>query len=292
MSQTRTPGASQQVLSEGKRRFFESFGYVVLRGWLADDIGWISDEFDALFQRSGVDLAPERRRTMIMPFIDHSPRLAALLEHPAIDTALSGLLGADWQYLPGEGNVFFAGTGWHIDGPPTSLPFIKIAMYLEPVGSGTGTLRFIPASHQRWIGMPDDPSKVLEAFDVTDDDVPAPVIESSPGDLLVFLHHTYHASSGSQPGRRMFTINACRPVVGAAAEADFAKYLDRHVKYAMNRSRKLFPDYVLEGLYGRTLMETASERMRPHLALAERYDPVVADLVQQYLRSPLEGWHF
>jgi hypothetical protein len=39
-------------------------------------------------------------------------------------------------------------------------------------------------------------------------------------------------------------------------------------------------------------METASSRVRPRLQLAERYDPVVADLAQQYLKSPLEGWHF
>jgi hypothetical protein len=34
-----------------RSRFFETFGFLKLPGLLADDIGWISDEFDAIWSR-------------------------------------------------------------------------------------------------------------------------------------------------------------------------------------------------------------------------------------------------
>ena len=44
----------KESLSEQQKRHFETFGYLVLPGLLADDIGWIREEFEAVFQDRGV----------------------------------------------------------------------------------------------------------------------------------------------------------------------------------------------------------------------------------------------
>ena len=37
-------------LSQQQHDFFETFGYLVLPGLLKDEIGWIIEEFEAVFQ--------------------------------------------------------------------------------------------------------------------------------------------------------------------------------------------------------------------------------------------------
>ena len=281
------------ALTDGDRKFFADYGYLILRGALKSDIHWIQTEFDRLFREIydqwHVNMNPDRRRYMITPFIDRSPRLATLLDHPAIDGVLTSLFGENWSYLPGEGNYFHGGTGWHTDGPPTTVQFTKIAVYLEPVARGTGCLQFVAGSHQPGYSIP-PPFQLAQTYD--GQEVPAVAAETEPGDLLVFHHMTYHASAGHQTQRRMFTINACPPLVSAQDADEFRSYLDRTVKYAMNRTRQYYPAYLMNTLYDTNIIESAPPARLSHLQLAKEWDPVVAQLCAEYLRSPLQGWHW
>lgn len=281
-------------ISEGQRRFFNDFGYLRLRGWLRKDIDWITTEFETLFadtyRRWGVEVDPHNRRYILAPFIDASSSLSTLVDHPAVDAAFEGLLGGDWCYLPGEGNYLHAGTGWHVDGPHASIPFVKMAIYLDPVGRDSGCLQFIAGSHRpQWAISPTD--RMQEEYGVDESDLPGTPVPTEPGDLLLFRHTTYHASSGAKPLRRMFTLNACPPPT-QRQEAEFLSYLDRTVKYFTSRIRNQSPTYRMDSLYGAAIVETSSRRRLRRLALRERFDGAVVELADQYDAEPLQGWHF
>lgn len=120
---------------------------MVLPGLLAGDIGWITDEFEAVFQDRGV-VHDGQKRSTVGPFIDQREKLCTLLDHPKIDALASLLLGEDFNYIAGDGNYYTGDTPWHSDGFHRVGEFVKIALYLDPVGRDTGALRVIPGSHR------------------------------------------------------------------------------------------------------------------------------------------------
>ena len=113
-----------------------------------------------------------------------------------------------------EGNLHVGDTQWHGGGLDLELvSHIKIAFYLEPNTKGTGALRFIPGSHKlgfRKLIQPlttqqDDPTAM--PFGVAGADVPSVVIESQPGDFIIFSETLWHAAFGGPPGRSQHAIS-------------------------------------------------------------------------------------
>ena len=137
----------RESLSEQQKRHFETFGYLVLPGLMADDIGWITEEFEAVFRDRGV-VHDGTKRSCIVPFIDQRVRLSTLLDHPRLQALIGGLLGEDFNYLGGDGNYYAGDTGWHSDGFHRVGKFLKVALYLDPVARDTGCLRVIPGTHR------------------------------------------------------------------------------------------------------------------------------------------------
>lgn len=84
--------------SEQQRAFFEAFGFLKLPGLLKTEVAEITAEFEAVFPQLGLK-HDGTKRTMIVPFVDQRPGLCALLDHPAINAALSNLLGPDFNYM-------------------------------------------------------------------------------------------------------------------------------------------------------------------------------------------------
>ena len=82
--------------------FFDTFGYLYLPGLLADDIGWISEEFDAVWARRP-DLHHDGVHRTIYPdaFFNASSILAQLIEHPLLSSICEELLGPDIAYYGG-----------------------------------------------------------------------------------------------------------------------------------------------------------------------------------------------
>src|SRR5882672_2534528 len=124
-------------------QLFDTFGYRVLPGLLADAIGWVSEEFEAVGRDRGV-LHDGTKRSCIVPFIDQRARLCTLLDDPRVDGLAAGLLGEEFNYLGGDGNFYTGDTAWHSDGFHTVGRYLKVALYLDPVGRDTGCLRVIP----------------------------------------------------------------------------------------------------------------------------------------------------
>ena len=198
------------TLTTQQKQFFETFGYLVLPGLVADDIGWITSEFEAVFQDRNIEHDPSKR-TCIVPFIDQRERLCTLLDHPGINGVASGLLGDDFNYMGGDGNFYTGDTPWHSDGFHTVGKFLKIALYLDPVKRDTGCLRVIPGTHRtedNWAAK--QAIKSQELWGIEQRDVPAQALESQPGDVVAFNHNLMHCAFGGNSRRRMFTLNCCR----------------------------------------------------------------------------------
>ncbi len=213
---------------EQQRAFFEAFGFLKLPGLLADELATITAEFESVFSEFGINPDGTQCKS-IVPFIDRRPALSALLDHPAILSAVSNLVGADFNYLGSDGNRFAGDTTWHRDGFTPSNSHIKLAIYLDHVTRETGCLRVIPGSHT---------NSSLDHFqDLTlrdsenvwgrpQRDLPATPIESEPGDVLLFNHRLLHASFGGKPDRRMFTMNLGRRAVTDLEIDDLVCYGD------------------------------------------------------------------
>jgi phytanoyl-CoA dioxygenase PhyH len=213
--------------------FFETFGYLVLPGLLAEDIGWITREFEAVFTDRGL-VHDHSQRTCVVPFIDSRERLSALLDHPRVEGLAASLLGDDFNYVGSDGNYYAGDTSWHSDGFHTVGRFMKIALYLDPVRRDTGALRVIPGSHRvdvenSWAARQARRSK--ELWGIEQNEVPAIALESNPGDVVAFNHNLMHAAFGGSSQRRMFTLNCCRRCESPAEIQDLESYIGGHDRF-------------------------------------------------------------
>jgi hypothetical protein len=229
-----------QLLTEQQKQFFETFGYIVMPGLLADDVNWITEEFEAVFRDRGM-VHDGTKRSCIVPFIDQRELLCTLLDHPRIEGLIASLLGDQFNYVGGDGNYYSGDTGWHSDGFHLVGKFLKVAIYLDPVTRDTGCLRVIPGTHRMdALALPDQgkpgwdarqAGKSRELWGIEPRDVPCMALESQPGDVVAFNHNLMHASFGGSKRRRMFTLNNCRHCETPEEIQDLENYVAAHARF-------------------------------------------------------------
>lgn len=241
---------------EQMKDFFDTFGYLALRGVLRDDIDWITSEFENVFVDHGV-VHDGDRRTCIVPFIDQRERLCTLLDHPVLSHVAQLLLGADFQYVASDGNYYTGDTGWHSDGFHDNNAFVKMAFYLDPVDADSGCLRVIPGSHRPafagWAARRAADSQAR--WGIAHADVPAVPLASRPGDVLVFNHNLMHSSVGGGRSRRMFTMNLAAAPRTDADRADFRHYINDHARFH------------IDSIHGVLMRDTGPATRQAHLAV-------------------------
>lgn len=229
------------MLTSEQIAFFEAFGFLCLPGLLEDAIESISAAFEAVWfaHGGGHNGQPHTgtARSCIVPFIDQSERLSALLDDERIVGVISSLLGDDFNYLGSDGNYFAGDTGWHCDSDH-DLCFIKLAFYLDALDGSNGALRVLPGSHregeyrrsvQPRAGTPE------RAFGVDGSDLPGVALASKPGDVIVFNHRVMHASFKGGSWRRMFTMNCCQRFPEYRIQ-ELQGYLARHARFLIERN--------------------------------------------------------
>lgn len=190
---------------------FRTFGFVRLRGAHDDVLTTVTEAFEDVLSRpaqdrSGDSVSCVAERSDVLREVllaDHRcPRLARQL------------LGTDVVHAGGDGVRGEAAAGWHRDGGHRALRLLRIVQYLDPQHGPTGALRIIPGTHRRggswdtFAAEMDDPLRLLGMDPI---DVPAFTVTSSPGDLVAFDPHCYHASFGAGTGRRITTTYASAP---------------------------------------------------------------------------------
>lgn len=227
------PATSTDVvpLDPTRVQFFETFGFVVLPGLFAAEADRLSRGFDEVFaaeaqpfvmpsenrfHSTAHDEHADRLRLVVSPFVERSPDLAWLRSDPRILGIVESLLGPDATWADSDGNLMHCDVTWHIDayGAAAGIPHIKIFFYLDPLTRDSGALRVVPGS-----GLTDGeyarrlrrlllvPEAVTDTFGVEAPDIPAHVVETVPGDVIVSRFDSIHASFGGPPNRRLFTMN-------------------------------------------------------------------------------------
>ena len=264
-------------LNEQQLAFMETFGYLHFPGLLNDCIEEIIAAFEGVWtlHGGGHDGRPHdgQQRSCLVPFIDQSERLSALLDDGRIDGIFASLLGDDYQYIGSDGNYYVGDTGWHSDGGwPRPIVYYKLALYLDPLTTTSGALRVIPGSHRYGEGFAESVEQHIrqsqERWGVGGAAVPAVALETQPGDVVVFNQGTKHSAWGGGRRRRMFTIN-CTP-----------RHRDDQLDL-MREEISAFARFFMDELYGEAMLKTAGpERMR-HLEQGLANDGQLAALTAQ-----------
>jgi hypothetical protein len=252
---------SDTRLTEQQLNFFNTFGYLVFPGLLADCVDRIIEEFERVWDEHGGGHHGKphdgEERSCIVPFPDQSEYLSGLLDDPRIHDIAAGILGDDFNYTSGDGNFYVGDTRWHSDGyDGKRIPSIKIAFYLDRVTKETGAVRVIPGSHH----CGDVYAEALEAgrveteeaWGVAPNQVPAIAVETNPGDIVVFWHNTKHSAFGGSQRRRMFTMNFYEHVPEDRLE-DFQNALSKEGRFLIDR------------IHGEAMLRTAGPDRIVHL---------------------------
>jgi ectoine hydroxylase-related dioxygenase (phytanoyl-CoA dioxygenase family) len=210
-------------LSQAQVRFFETFGFLRLPGLFRDEIDEINTAFDEVFAAEGhprmetyVELHGEERRQIIPQFVTKHPNLDRLRADPRVVGIVTSLLGVNYEYAESDGNLFDCESLWHSDtyGAPMLVHHVKLSFYLDSLRADSGAIRVIPGTQHFKESFATalrngfrEPADIENQFGVDPRDIPAVVLETEPGDLVVWDFRTIHASYNGQVGRRLFSIN-------------------------------------------------------------------------------------
>src|SRR6516162_9356268 len=205
------------MLTTAQAGHFTTFGFAVLRGFLADRAAVLRAEAHAAIRDAYAATYDER---VIDGISGHYLPMAARLtpvsaslvcDDPRFIDAAERLL--DGPVIPEcpEGVMYFAGAGWHTD-DGIGVHGVKFAVYFDELTADNGALRLVPGSHHpeqhaRLAAYRDRQLPVRTAAEAAayQASIPGYVAATSPGDVIAFDLHTWHASVG---GRDRLAWNA------------------------------------------------------------------------------------
>lgn len=256
------------MLTPAQIAHFETFGFLILRQlYQPPEIRRIGELLDAqlALEREGKPYDPGKRQAML-GFIESHPELIRLLEEDRLYRPLEQLLGEDYLFSGSDGNLYSGDTPWHPDSDAQLLAIgyrrIKVALYLDPLTATTGALRIIPGSHRAPLFHALDRARGVEgglaaAFGVPPEAIPATALASTPGDVVLFDSHCWHASFGGAPGRRMIALSyaqaATAPAHDELLKSAYAFNI-RHIREQGYRQR--------DWMYGETFLRSERPRIR------------------------------
>jgi hypothetical protein len=273
-------------LTAADKAAFDTFGFLSFPGLLTHRISGIIDAFEGVWSERGGGHAGKphegKARSCIVPFIDQSEVLSGLLEDPAVDAILTGLLGDDYNYMGSDGNYYVGDTAWHSDGWSKTTRFLKMAFYLDPLTRDTGALRVIPGSHRPGTEYSDRLQTQIhdskKHWNMEGRQVPAVALETRPGDIAVFNHNTKHASFGGSTVRRMFTINCCQRIPDSELPT-LKGYISS------------FARFWVDGVYGPAML-AGPDRRRIHLEQVQANEghlPALTARARKEMLEPARG---
>jgi ectoine hydroxylase-related dioxygenase (phytanoyl-CoA dioxygenase family) len=222
------------AITEQQVTFLDTFGYLKVPGLFAGEIEEITDAFEAVFadpahyrMDMNEPLHRNDRRVIIPAFVDKHPTLARLPEDDRVLDIARTVLGDGAEYAQSDGNLAFCHSEWHADTYGTHMEqrHIKISFYLDSLRADSGAIRVIPGTHY-WQGTYARQLRQSfrqfgtsrDVFGVDSTNIPATVIDSDPGDILIWDYRVVHASFNGLDRRRFFSVNFREPaVVGAVA---------------------------------------------------------------------------
>ena len=215
-------GVKTLMLTEEQLRYFNVFGFVLLKSLLTtDELRIIQSEFDhrAEVVSSYEDFDGTKRQYFNMMGKD-TPFLSSLMEDPRFVGVAEQMFG-DVLGRGSDGNRYVKNTFWHYDPGTPEAYGVKFAIYLQPMRADNGALRLIPGSHKNpwFVDLDKHPplryAWVRQHYEKAESDevissVPGYVCETDPGDVVAFDDRIYHASVGGSNDRHQCDITYLR----------------------------------------------------------------------------------
>lgn len=199
---------------------YQTFGVLMLRHFF--DARLIAAEIDQVM-RDGRRLSFEITHSAGIHF-QYVPMMTAetpgslwLLDRT--ETMAATLLGGPVLPTRAKGTRYWGDTSWHTD---SDLPIASLGVvtYFESLREESGALRVLPGSHHpefantlRAYGAVGKPAEKLPAY----------VLETEPGDVMVFDEHLFHASLGGGT-RRQWRVDYIRDPASHEAEDQVKAY--------------------------------------------------------------------
>src|SRR5579863_7532412 len=186
------------MLTTAQIEHFRTFGFVALPGLLGQYAEALRHEADVALRDAYAATYDER---VIDGIGGHYLPMASVLtpvssslicDDPVLIDAAEQLLGASVLPAVPQGVLYFAEAGWHND-DGIGVSGVKFATYFEGLDAAHGALRFVPCSQHP------DAERSLCAYQRAGHlEYPGVAVESSPGDVIAFDVHTFHASLGGR----------------------------------------------------------------------------------------------
>ena len=186
------------MLTNAQIEHFRTFGFVALPGLLSQYAEALHHEVETALRNAYADTYDERVIDGIsghyLPMASvRTPVSASLVcDDPVLIDAAEQLLGAPVLPSVPEGVLYFAEAGWHND-DGIGVRGIKLATYFDPLDVTRGALRFVPCSQH-----PDAHRSLCAYQHHHYQEYPGVAVETSPGDVVAFDLHTFHASVGGR----------------------------------------------------------------------------------------------
>ncbi len=194
------------MLTTSQVDHFRTFGFIVLRGYLAGCVRALRAEVDAAIRDAYAATYDERVIDGIsghyLPMASRLTPVSASLvcDDPRLIDAAELLLGGPVIPECPEGVLYFSEAGWHTD-DGIGVRGLKFAAYFDELTAGTGALRLVPGSHH-----PEQNAR-LAAYsrrrgpasgESEGAAFPGYMAGTSPGDVIAFDLHAWHASFGGR----------------------------------------------------------------------------------------------
>ena len=186
--------------------FFQAFGFLVLRHFF--DPRLIAAEIDQVMRngrRSSFEVpgGGEIHFQYVPMMTAETPVSLRLLDRT--ETVATTLFGGPVLPTRAKGTRYWGDTAWHTDSD-LPIPSLGVVTYLESLREKNGALRVLPGSHRTEFATA---LRALGAVGQPAEKLPAHVLETDPGDMIVFDEHLFHASSGGGT-RRQWRVDYIR----------------------------------------------------------------------------------
>jgi hypothetical protein len=198
------------MLTTGQVDHFRTFGFTVLRGYLADRVSALRAEADATICDAYAATYDERLFDGIsghyLPMASRLTPVSASLvcDDPRLIDAAEQVLGGPVIPECPEGVLYFSEAGWHTD-DGIGVRGVKFAAYFDELTAGTGALRLVPGSHHpeqnarlSAYSCRRGPARSEAEAAAYQASFPGFIADTSPGDVIAFDLRTWHASTGGQ----------------------------------------------------------------------------------------------
>ena len=198
------------MLTTGQVDHFRTFGFTVLRGYLADRVRALRAEADAAIRDAYAATYDERVFDGIsghyLPMASRLTPVSASLvcDDPRLIGAAEQLLGGPVIPECPEGVLYFSEAGWHTD-DGIGVRGVKFTAYLDELTAGTGALRLVPGSHHpeqnarlAAYSRRRGPARSEAEAAAYQASFPGFFADTSPGDVIAFDLRTWHASTGGR----------------------------------------------------------------------------------------------